>query len=227
MTSFYKYLVNAAHDQDLAYFVGMRGYVFGPDHKFPKASLFGIHNNKKYTSDDLQAAKEMLERFSYLIMFEGLSWMGPYMMQHRLHWQVTNTTEHRKGSRKVESVFDHIAHDPVIINQAVETAGMSLHLYAHGEALACLDYYLLSSGKENSTFRPSVREFASTLKAAADAGASNVTSSSSRNKSSNGNKGKGRGAAGGKNRIVRVPETAEVPKKIPRPQHDRINDNEK
>jgi hypothetical protein len=98
----------------------------------------------------------MLERFSYLVTFEGLSWMGPYMMQHRLHWQVTNTTKHRKGSRKEENVFDHIAHDPVVINQAVETAGMSLDLYAHGEALACLDYYLLSSGKENSTFQPIV-----------------------------------------------------------------------
>jgi hypothetical protein len=63
---------------------GMSSFKFPRLHKFPDPSMFSIHKSKNYTTADLKQAKEMLNRFTFLSVFEAIGWMHPFLLSSTL-----------------------------------------------------------------------------------------------------------------------------------------------
>jgi hypothetical protein len=70
-------------------------------------TYFKVHYNKEYTERDLQVAMSLVERFSYIVILEGISWMAPMMMTSKLGWTITDTNDHRRGTHSPTHSLTH------------------------------------------------------------------------------------------------------------------------
>jgi hypothetical protein len=107
-------------------------------------TLFHLHRN--YDRSDLELSISMLEKFSYVAIFEVMDIMTPLFTKKLLGWNQSDINSHRSGSRGTsDEGMSTIAPFPRLIDLAIVSTDYSLELYRYGTKLACYHYYQIVS----------------------------------------------------------------------------------
>lgn len=144
--TFKQFVESSVKNQDIAYFTGMNGYVKTKSFKFPNIDMFNIHKTKTYSNRDVDMAISMLEKFTFISIFESSQWMTPYLIKNVWNWKETDVGSHRRGTNHDQSqhVYDLIGRDDGTVAATVSNVYHSLPLYQYGIKLACAQYYYMN-----------------------------------------------------------------------------------
>mmetsp|Transcript_7109 Transcript_7109/g.10601 ORF Transcript_7109/g.10601 Transcript_7109/m.10601 type:complete len:483 (+) Transcript_7109:75-1523(+) len=138
-TSLSAYLKKCLRNLDISYFAAL--------HNSPKKFILPDLNILKrrirdYSEGDLEVAKDLLDKFSFISMFEGMNWMSPQFLKYYLNWNITSTQDHRGGTNKPTNVFRQIAVDHAMIRKFLAVVNMDFDLHMYATSLSCANFYL-------------------------------------------------------------------------------------
>lgn len=141
--SFKDWLLTKQRNPDLGALTAMMDFIPRKKQHLPDISLIKRAETLYYNETHLEAAKHILEKFSFVMLFEGQEWLTPAVLRSHNFSSVDLKPHHMRGGREEaeNNILEQISHDPVAIESLMAAENLDLQLYAHATDIACLQYH--------------------------------------------------------------------------------------